>query len=95
MFFFCKFTYQPICQYKMLINDFLTYLQYEKRYSPLTLQAYSADLLQFDSFLKEQVAVSVELAKSVDVKNFMVEQLQKGLTESAVNRKLSSLKSFY
>ena len=80
----------------MLINDFLAYLKYEKRYSPHTLLAYSADLLQFENFLKSESLTSVELVQAADVKNFMVHLLQeKGLTEKAVNRKVSSLKSFY
>ncbi|MFN0257532.1 tyrosine-type recombinase/integrase [Pedobacter ureilyticus] len=80
----------------MLINDFLTYIQYEKRYSPHTLQAYKADLLQFEDFLKSNSLTEVETAKATDIKNYMVSLLQEsGLTENAVNRKLSSLKSFY
>jgi len=79
----------------MLINDFLTYLQYEKRYSPHTLQAYRADLLQFQDFLKTELVDDVNAAKASNIKNFMVSQLQQGLVETAVNRKLSSLKSFY
>lgn len=82
------------CQ--MLINDFLNYLQYEKRYSPHTLQAYSADLQQFQDFLSVASANVVETAQAADVKNFMVKLLEENkLIESAVNRKLSSLKSFY
>jgi len=79
----------------MPINDFLTYLQYEKRYSPHTLQSYRTDLLQFEEFLKNELIDQVEKAAGLNVKNFMVAQLEKGLAESAVNRKLSSLKSFY
>lgn len=79
----------------MSINDFLTYLQYEKRYSPHTLQSYRTDLLQYDEFLKEESVDQPEKAASFNIKNFMVAQLDRGLAESAVNRKLSSLKSFY
>lgn len=78
----------------MLINDFLTYLQYEKRYSPHTLQAYKADLHQFQDFLKAEPSIVIEVAKAADVKNFMIALLENN-KESAVNRKLSSLKSFY
>ncbi|SOD15275.1 tyrosine-type recombinase/integrase [Pedobacter xixiisoli] len=80
----------------MLINDFFTYLQYEKRYSPHTLQAYKADLQQFQDFLQADSPTNIVDVRAVDIKNFMVELLkEKKLTESAVNRKLSSLKSFY
>ncbi|MGV3547187.1 MAG: tyrosine-type recombinase/integrase [Pedobacter sp.] len=80
----------------MPINDFLTYLQYEKRYSPHTLKSYHADLLQFEQFLgSSEAELEMLKAKTLNVKNFMVELLRHGLLESAVNRKLSSLKSFY
>ncbi len=79
----------------MLIRDFLTYLQYEKRYSSHTIQSYRTDLLQFEKFLVAEELQNLKLVDSSYVKNFMVHQLQLGLVESAVNRKLSSLKSFY
>ncbi|MDQ8005976.1 MAG: tyrosine-type recombinase/integrase [Pedobacter sp.] len=78
----------------MPINDFLTYLQYEKRYSPHTLQSYRTDLLQFEQFLRKD-NIQLKDAKALHIKNFMVELLQQGLLETAVNRKLSSLKSLY
>ena len=79
----------------MLINDFLTYIQYEKRYSPHTIKSYRIDLLQFEEFLRSEQTESAQLAKPFHIKNFMVAHLEHGLSESAVNRKLSSLKSFY
>lgn len=79
----------------MLIREFLTYLQYEKRYSSHTLVSYGTDLSQFEEYLKSEGAGTLQLVKSMHVKNFMVAQLQLGLAESAVNRKLSSLRSFY
>lgn len=79
----------------MLLNDFLTYLQYEKRYSPHTLQGYRTDLEQFAAFLKKEHSEDFLQVEAMHVKNFMVLQLELGLVESAVNRKLSSLKSFF
>jgi integrase/recombinase XerC len=79
----------------MPISNFLTYLQYEKRYSPHTVQAYRTDLLQFEVFLKGELLDDVTKAETLHIKNFMVTLLQGQLTENAVNRKLSSLKSFY
>lgn len=79
----------------MPINDFLTYLQYEKRYSPHTIQSYRIDLAQFEKFMADEQQADLKKVETLHVKNFMVHQLQLGLVESAVNRKLSSLKSFY
>jgi integrase/recombinase XerC len=79
----------------MLLNEFLTYLQYEKRYSQHTLISYRTDLTQFHSFLTQINGTTLDIATSSEIKNFMVAQLGLGLSERAVNRKLSSLKSFY
>ncbi len=79
----------------MLITDFLTYLQYEKRYSSHTIQSYRTDLLQFQKFVFTEDIEDLRLANAAQIKNYMVYQLQLGLVENAVNRKLSSLKSFY
>ncbi len=93
--FFCAiFTYQPKRKVRMLINEFLIYLQYEKRYSSHTLISYRTDLNQFAAFLSS-LEMDLFRAGTTEVKNFLVQQLNFGLSESAVNRKLSSLKSFY
>lgn len=94
--FFRTLNLQPTNQvFKMRITDFLNYLQYEKRYSPHTIKSYRLDLSQFEAFMMTEQMKDLTLVQSFHVKNFMVAQLQLGLTESAVNRKLSSLKSFY
>ncbi|MGE6221239.1 tyrosine-type recombinase/integrase [Nubsella zeaxanthinifaciens] len=79
----------------MPINDFLTYLKHEKRCSPHTLTSYQKDLMQFTEFLAgEQVANLVD-AKTANIKNFLVHLLQHHLSEAAINRKLSCIKSYY
>ena len=35
----------------IIIQDFLNYLQFEKRFSPHTAKCYGVDLLQFGEFL--------------------------------------------
>lgn len=79
----------------MAVNDFLSYLEYEKRYSPHTIQSYHTDLMQFEKYLSEEQIEGVLQVEVLHIKNYIVCQLQKGLAESAVNRKLSALKSFY
>lgn len=79
----------------MPINDFLTYLKHEKRYSPHTLTAYQKDLMQFKEFLTEEQVAGLAEVKTTNIKNFLVHLLQQNLREAAVNRKLSCLKSYY
>jgi integrase/recombinase XerC len=79
----------------MPINDFLTYLKHEKRYSPHTLTSYQKDLTQFEEFLASEQVAELSQVKTTNIKNFLVHLLQHHLTEVAVNRKLSCLKSYY
>lgn len=78
------------------ISTFLKYLEFEKRYSVHTIQAYERDLKQFFSF----IATTYEVAVLNDVKHtfvraWLVNLLQDGIKSRSINRKLSSLKSFY
>ena len=79
----------------MAVDQFLTYLQHEKRYSPHTLQSYQTDLLQFRDFIDSTYALELGEVKVVHVRDFMVWLMDQGISESSVGRKLSALRSFY
>lgn len=79
----------------MLIEAFINWLKKEKRYSPHTLLAYQTDLLQFEKYLKERYETELIEASSLMVRSWMVEIMDEGVTTKSVNRKISSLKSFY
>lgn len=79
------------------IDSFLEYLQYERNYSALTILAYSKDLQLFEDFVKEKkegVFVPEEIDADI-VRNWIVSLLDRRFSPSSVNRKLSSLKSFF
>ena len=79
-----------------MIERFLDYIAVEKRYSPHTITNYQKDLSDFAAFVlkTEATADVVHLHKKV-VKNFIVELSNSGLSKRSINRKLSSLRSFY
>ena len=79
----------------MLINSFLTYLQHEKRYSPHTVKSYHTDLLQFEEFLQKDFEIAPKEAKPTHVRSFMVSLLDHQVSENAIGRKISTLRSFY
>lgn len=79
----------------MLINSFLTYLQHEKRYSPHTVKSYHTDLLQFEEFLQKDFEIDPKEAKPTHVRSFMVSLLDHQVSENAIGRKISTLRSFY
>ncbi|WP_372751720.1 tyrosine-type recombinase/integrase [Labilibaculum sp.] len=76
-------------------ESFLSYLQFEKRYSVHTILSYDCDLTQFLDFMSKN---KVEEISDVDFKNvrkWIVFLMNEGHSSKTVNRKLSSLKSFF
>lgn len=78
----------------MPIQQFLNYIKYEKRYSDLTITSYHKDILQFQNFV-ESYTNHLFKVSSRNIRNWVIALMEEGLQPSSVNRKLSSLKSFY
>lgn len=79
----------------MMIEAFLDYLRFERNYSEHTVVAYETDLRQFGDFLK---SVGEELDYTnvdSDLIRSWVVNLMNSSKSTSVNRKLSSLRSFY
>lgn len=82
----------------MLIDRFLQYIKYEKGYSSHTFVSYETDLSQFKKFVEERSGVEEFTLDKVDsylVREWIVSMMESGISASSVNRKLSTLKSFY
>lgn len=78
------------------VNAFLTYLQFEKRYSLHTITAYSNDLVQFFDFIETQYdKVSLEQITGSMVRSWLAGMKEIEMTGKSLNRKISSLKSFF
>ena len=79
-----------------MIDKFLEYIQQEKRYSPNTITSYRKDLEDFLSFLMDREGLEdLQKVEKKMVRNFIVFLSEKGLTKRSINRKISTLKSFY
>lgn len=79
-----------------LTDSFLDYLKYERNYSEETVKAYGADLLQFEAYLQEEWgAVSLTDVEARMVRAWMVSLMNEGRASTSINRKLSTLRSFY
>ncbi len=77
-------------------NDFLNYLEREKKYSPHTLTAYRNDLIQFQEFIQRIYEVEDAAGiKSQMVRSFIAELMNDGVQSRSINRKISTLKSFF
>ena len=78
----------------MFLEQFIKYLKFQKRYSQHTVAAYENDLLQFSSFLTS-IDQNYATANHQSVRAWIVNLMDDGLESKSVNRKISSLRSFY
>lgn len=80
----------------MFIPDFLNYIEFERRYSVHTLNSYTKDLEQFSDFIRE--TYQVEKAKEIDfvfIRSWIAFLMEEGNSPRTVNRKISTLKSYF
>ena len=82
-----------------MINSKQAYADYllkEKNYSPLTVRAYTDDVASFGSFIKENdEGAELETVNYSQIRSWIVFLVEQGISNISVNRKVSSLKSFY
>lgn len=80
----------------MITDSFLDYLRFERNYSEKTIVSYGTDLAKFEEFFNG-VDENVDFT-TVDadlVRAWVMSLMEQGYTSTSVNRKLSSLRSFY
>lgn len=85
----------PVPQYPQL-QTFLDYLKFEKRYSQHTIISYQTDLEQFFAYLTSQFdAPPLSNITAMFVRSWLAEMKEEKISSKTINRKISSLKSFF
>ena len=80
----------------MLKEAVLDYLRLERNYSERTIVSYGTDLREFEGYLeKTEAELDFTKVHADVVRNWVSELMDEGRTATSVNRKLSSLRSFY
>lgn len=80
----------------MWIRSFIDYLKFERNYSNKTLRCYEDDLEAFEKFFKElDSTLKWDTLDADVVRNWMVSMMDAGSAATSVNRRLSSLRSFF
>lgn len=80
----------------MPFSSFLDYLQLEKKYSIHTITAYEADLLEFRKFIENTFGdKEIEDVNYPQIRRWIVELSEAGISNRTINRKISSLKAYY
>ncbi len=76
------------------VEQFIEYLEYEKKYSENTLVGYENDLRDFSEYISVN---KMDFKKMVykDVTNYLIFLSDQNLKSTSINRHLSSIRSFY
>ena len=79
-----------------MIDSFINYLEFEKKASPHTVEAYRRDLSQLEEF----VALSfqeedISQLSHLELRAWIIELVDSGLSTLTVNRKMATLRSYY
>jgi len=84
------------CRLILSISHFIEYINYEKNYSPFTITAYKKDLETFQSFCKSEFDESdISKLQYNIIRSWIVNLVENNISNRSVNRKISSLKSYY
>ena len=79
-----------------VVSEFLTYLEKIKKLSRHTIISYQNDLIQFESYLTNEIGISdITKANHQHVRGFIAKLMDEKNAPKTVNRKLSCLKAFY
>lgn len=77
-------------------ESFIKYLQYERRYSVNTIRSYTVDLTQFFKFTTDHFGhQDIHKIDHKGIRTWMVSLMDNNISPRSVNRKISTLKSFY
>ena len=80
----------------MMTDSFWDYLRFEKNYSKKTIVSYGIDLTKFEEYFKgKDEKVDFTTVDADLVRGWVMNLMENGYTSASVNRKLSSLRSFY
>ncbi len=79
-----------------MINSFLKYIEFEKRYSAHTVVSYRTDLDQFNVFLSTfDSSIAIESITYQHIRSWVISLVEDKISPSSINRKMASLRSYY
>ena len=80
----------------MPIAHFIEYLSFEKKYSLHTTRAYQDDLTSFQNFCDQTFgATALKDVNYSQIRSWIVAMVNQKMSNRTINRKISSLKTFY
>ena len=80
----------------MSFKPFTDYLLLEKKYSPLTINAYQKDLENFQKFNKDEFNEdNIYNVNYSQIRSWIISLVENGIANRSINRKISSLNTYY
>lgn len=79
----------------MHLEEFIKYLKNEKKMAPNSLEAYNRDIIEFMSFEAEREMNDITETSSTEIVAYLTKLKIAGKSTATVNRKLSSIRSFF
>ncbi|WP_202845354.1 tyrosine recombinase XerC [Luteimonas saliphila] len=78
-----------------MIDDYLAYLQVERRVSPHTLDGYRRDLEALSAWTRKSADGDVAALREADLRAFIAAEHRRGLSPKSLQRRLSAVRSFF
>ncbi|MAD97082.1 MAG: integrase [Flavobacteriaceae bacterium] len=79
-----------------MLEKFFDYLTHERKYAAHTITSYKNDLQGFEKFIKEEFDLDdLSQVHYSFIRNWILQLSKNGLSNLSINRKISSLKTFY
>ena len=78
------------------VQRFTDYLHFQKRYSKHTVLSYTNDLFTFFNFLVQEFPdTEIDYIKTAYIRTWLADMKEKKMSSRSLNRKISSLRSFF
>jgi len=79
------------------LEEFISYLKNQKRFSAHTVTAYTTDLSRFFNFLSNQYEISsdISVVNAQIIRSWLVELTESGVTNRSISRKISTLRTYF
>lgn len=79
----------------VLIDEYLAYLESDKKVSANTLDSYRRDILKYSKYLEGQHIGCVRECSNTTILNYLLSMQKQGMASSTISRNLASLRSLY
>ena len=80
---------------EIIIDEFLDYLTYERKYSNYTVNNYKHDLKEFNIFLKKENIIDYKKIDFQVIRKYLLYMDNKKLSKTSICRQISCLRTFF